>query len=331
MPEKFGVAYSRNITKDKIHGIGSWSDGELAWFIRTGVHPKTGRFIPPWMPKLPHMADEDLLSIISFLRSDDPLVEPSNVENRESHAGLLAKGLVFIGAFKPFDYPSQPIPRPEISNKVEYGRYLANRVFDCYSCHSADFSTVDFDDPTKTVDYYGGGNELTNYDMMITASQNITPDMETGIGKWSEQDFVKSMSTGFRPDGSVLKYPMMKLSHLSNEELSCIYQFLRTVPALHKANKAPAQYPISANTTTGEKLYISYGCIHCHSTTGLGYADLQIATKKYPEDERMIEFIKHPEHVYPGTTMPSWDGRIPDNDLKEIVKHVRTLGEKAKW
>jgi hypothetical protein len=74
----FGVAFSKNITRDPEYGIGSWSDGQLAYLLRTGI-TRTGRYAPPWMPKYPHMSDEDLESVIAFLRSDDPVTAPAAV------------------------------------------------------------------------------------------------------------------------------------------------------------------------------------------------------------------------------------------------------------
>src|SRR3954471_16041539 len=72
-PREFGEIHSRNITGSKEHGIGAWSDGEIVALLRTGI-ARDGRYTPPWMSKLPHMADEDLHSIVAFLRSDDPMV-----------------------------------------------------------------------------------------------------------------------------------------------------------------------------------------------------------------------------------------------------------------
>jgi muramoyltetrapeptide carboxypeptidase LdcA involved in peptidoglycan recycling len=54
-------------------------DGELEYLVRTGVKAN-GQYVPPWMPKQPRMADEDLHSIVAFLRSDDPMVAATEVQ-----------------------------------------------------------------------------------------------------------------------------------------------------------------------------------------------------------------------------------------------------------
>src|SRR5262245_53437454 len=56
-PKQFGTIFSKNITKDPVHGIGSWSDGELIYLFRTGVD-RNGQYLPPYMPRYPLASDE---------------------------------------------------------------------------------------------------------------------------------------------------------------------------------------------------------------------------------------------------------------------------------
>jgi mono/diheme cytochrome c family protein len=71
LPDNFGKIYSANITHSKEHGIGGWTDSEIAYFLRTGVR-KNGQYAPIYMPKFAHLSDEDLRSVIAWLRSDNP-------------------------------------------------------------------------------------------------------------------------------------------------------------------------------------------------------------------------------------------------------------------
>lgn len=59
MPAVFGKIYSHNITGDKTNGIGSWTDGEVLYFLRTGIH-KNNEYVPPYMPKFPNVSEEDI-------------------------------------------------------------------------------------------------------------------------------------------------------------------------------------------------------------------------------------------------------------------------------
>ena len=103
LPTVFGTAFSKNITRDTAYGIGSWTDGELAYLLRTGI-TRTGRYAPPWMPKYPHMSDEDVESVIAFLRSDDPVTVPAAVNPPGiSKPSFLTKLLTHV-TFKPLPY-----------------------------------------------------------------------------------------------------------------------------------------------------------------------------------------------------------------------------------
>ncbi len=74
----------------------------------------------------------------------------------------------------------------------------------------------------------------------VSFARNITPDMETGIGVWSEQDIVKALRTGYRPDGSQLLPPMpwAYFSQVSDEDVHAIAVYLKSIPAIRHQNIA---------------------------------------------------------------------------------------------
>ncbi len=229
---QFGEIHSANITKDPIAGIGNRTDGELIYFIRTGIKPD-GEYVPPYMPKLAHIADEDLYSIIAYLRSDDKYVQPDNTRAPKTQQSFLTKFLVTIKAFKPFDYPEKVIHLPDTTNRITWGRYITLYQFECYACHSKDFAKNNYDIPEKSVGYFGGGNEMYQLDGAAISTLNLTPDKETGIGDWSEEDFVKAVKTGIVPNGQpALRYPMIPYLNLTDNEVKAIYAYLKTVPPI---------------------------------------------------------------------------------------------------
>src|SRR6478672_9085483 len=139
------------------------------------------------MVKLPNLSDEDLFSIIAFLRSDDPLVYAADVDPPGTTTpSFLTKFLSHV-AFKPLPYPSQPIQAPAATDKIARGRYLVAGL-DCFPCHSADFKTMNVLAPEKSPGYMGGGNLVNDLRGKPIYSANLTSDVETGIGKWSEAD-----------------------------------------------------------------------------------------------------------------------------------------------
>jgi len=230
LPKLFGDIASLNITQDPVHGIGEWTDGELYYFLRTGIR-KNGTWAPPFMPKYTNMADEDVKSIIAWLRSDDPAVQPSSREYPANDYNFMLKFLSNV-AFSAPPLPSNPILLPDTSNQLALGKYLADGVFDCYACHSGDFTKLDINNPANSFRYYGGGNAMQNLEGEIVPTANLTMHPEHGIGKWTEQQFIEAVKYGKKPSGGLLAYPMPPHSTLTDKEIGAIYAYLKTVPVI---------------------------------------------------------------------------------------------------
>ena len=225
---QFGAVYSKNITQHPEYGIGKWTDGQLAYLLKTGVKPD-GSFLPI-MAKLQKMSDEDLQSIIAFLRSDHAAVQADNTRQPASKYSFLAKFLTTIKAIKPMPF-YKSVPEPDTTNQVKWGEYVALYRVECYTCHSADFTTVDFINPEKSDGFFGGGNKFKMPDGSVIYSRNLTMDEETGIGRKTEEDFLKAVKTGVLPgDQPGTRPPMKPYSYLTDGEVSAIYAYLKTIP-----------------------------------------------------------------------------------------------------
>lgn len=229
LPPEFGKLYSANITQDTHFGIGQWTDDELVTLMRTGIG-RDGR-MRIVMPSYVHMSDEDLSSIIAFLRSSNPLVQPNPTPSRKQEPSFLAKVLMNT-VIKPTPMPAKPILAPPTSNKVAFGYYLMVGRYKCYECHSKDFKTNDVLQPEKSKGYLGGGNRMLNRQMQDVFSRNLTPDTETGLGSWTEAEFIKAVKYGQSVHGP-LGDPMPKYSRVSDEEVKALWAYLQTVPPLH--------------------------------------------------------------------------------------------------
>jgi cytochrome c2 len=322
VPAKFGTIFAPNITQDATNGIGSWSDGELAFLFRTGIR-RDGRYEPPYMIKLPNASDDDIAAIIAFLRSDDVMVKASAVASHPQEPTFLVKMLCYF-AFRPLPYPSKPVGAPPKTNRVAYGRYLANGLLDCYSCHSADFQTNNPLQPERSAHFYGGGNLFRSAENSTIESPNITADVMTGIGSWSEEQFVNALRRGFRPDRSPVRYPMPRYVELEDDESAAIFAYLRTVPILVGPHRHQ-EVTMILNGSVGQRVYEKYGCGGCHGKAGDGPIDLRRATKKFTTDERLTAFLKHPADIDPGNQMPAFEGIVAAEDYTPLVAHIRSL------
>jgi mono/diheme cytochrome c family protein len=262
--------------------------------------------------------------MIAFLRSDDPRVAPVDLDPPgESRPSFLTKALSH-GPFAPLPYPTQPINAPPVSDRVAYGRYLVYAL-DCYSCHASDFKSVNHTSPEKTPGYLAGGNPLRDATGHIIPSANLTPDEETGIGRWSEADFLRAMKNGLTPGGT-LHYPMVAMPELDDNEVVAIYAYLRTVPKIHKAIARTTEAPAEEEGNEGKRLFRKYGCVACHGENGTGpVADVRRANDDYPTDESLRAWLDNAPRLKPGTKMPAWKGVIADADYAPLMAHVRSL------
>lgn len=231
LPPAFGKLYTLNITKDPEHGIGAWTDGELYYFLRTGIH-KDGHWSPPFMPKYNLMADEDLYSVIAWLRSDDPRIAPDSREYPPNQYNLFVKTLSNT-LFSAPPLPAGPVVEPDTTQQIAYGKYVANVLGDCYACHSGDIIKTDPMIPENSFGYYGGGTELRTDAGAPIVTPNLTMDKETGLGNWTEQQFIEAVRFGKKPGGGTLSYPMLPRPALSDTDVKAIFAYLKTVPVIH--------------------------------------------------------------------------------------------------
>jgi mono/diheme cytochrome c family protein len=114
---------------------------------------------------------------------------------------------------------------PAQQPSVERGDYLV-RVANCVSCHTAQAGAP----------FAGGRAFQTNYRFFGNIySSNITADRETGLGSWSEEDFVKALRLGIAPGGRHLfpAFPFTAFTKLTISDIRSIYVYLRTLPAVH--------------------------------------------------------------------------------------------------
>lgn len=238
--DPFGEMWTSNITQHPAKGaMGRYSDGELAYLIRTGIN-RDGRVVG-YMMCHTQMSDEDLGAVIAYLRSDAPIMQPSEAEHPapEYLNSFMVKALLKFGIFKPLPYDGQPKSAPSMTDQVAYGRYLATDLYECFNCHCASFETLDMMMPEKSPNFMGGGNPVPDHDFNIVASANITPSKEFGIGKWTKEQFVAAVRTGQRPDGTILKPNMPRFAPLNDQEIDAIWAYIQTVPVIDKPAVLP--------------------------------------------------------------------------------------------
>ena len=118
---------------------------------------------------------------------------------------------------------------------VERGAYLVNTVMTCHNCHTPmGPNGPQFDRGLS------GGLRFDEPPFDVTAP-NITPDPDTGIGKWSADEIKKTLVTGVRPNGVPLA-PVMPTDFykvLTAKDLDAIAAYLKSVKPVSNAVPAP--------------------------------------------------------------------------------------------
>jgi mono/diheme cytochrome c family protein len=327
IPKALGRVYARNLTQHPDQGIGSYTAGELAYLIRTGIK-KDGHY-SMFMLK-PNLAEEDISAIVAFLKSEDPLVQAADVESPKTKFTPVAQLMLNL-MMKPLPYPKEKISRPSQTDPVAYGKYLVD-VIGCYECHSASPIRANKLEPEKSKGYMGGGSKFRGLGNRRIYGANLTFDPETGIGKWTERDFVRAVKEGVRNDNSVLRFPMPMFPDLTDAEAAAIFAYLKTVPVIKNQVKRPAGEKAAPRSDTapdlvrGEELYRKYACFSCHGEQGVGIGDLTLAYQKYTEEE--IEgFIKGSFARHANSRMPRFEGVIAEEDFPKLIQYVKWLGE----
>ncbi len=225
-----GIFRAPNLTPDVETGIGSFSDGHLARALRYSVR-EDGRSLFPFMP-FQDMSDEDIVAIISFLRSQPPVHNP--METTElSFLGKTAVAFNLIGPVHPTKTPPRAV---KIDSTIEYGEYVANAIANCRGCHTTrDLKTGAF----IGIDFAGGmimkDDPIANGYSFI--SPNITPHLTDGVmTHWSESTFINRFKAGRIHQGSPM--PWGAFSIMTDLELKAVYRYLQALdPAPGKFTK----------------------------------------------------------------------------------------------
>jgi mono/diheme cytochrome c family protein len=211
-----GKVYPPNISSDKETGAGNWTDDQLSRAIREGIR-HDGRALFPMMPyeNYSHLSDEDLASVIVYLRSLPPVrhVVPKTE-------------LVFPVNYLIRDVPqpiTAPVPPPDLSTPVKRGEWLV-RVAGCRDCHTPQ----NMGKPLPGLDLAGGW--VMKGPWGTVASTNITPD-PSGISYYDDDLFLKVMRSGYvnaRELAPIM--PWWVHRGMTDEDLKAMFAYLRTVP-----------------------------------------------------------------------------------------------------
>ena len=241
-----GSIVARNITPDAESGIGKWTDGEKIRAIREGVS-RDGHPLFNFMPyeAFAAMSDDDLESLVAYMNTLPPV---RNV----LPATRLDFPVSFLNRLSPKPVPG-PVNAPSRLDPKAYGAYLV-RLAGCIACHSQ----LDKGKPVRGLEYAGG--HTFQIGKLVVNSPNITPDEETGLGKWREERFLtrfqsnRNLSVDNTPPASQSNFTVMpwaSFSHLKDEDLHAVYAYLRTLRPIYNPVEVHPPQPSNSAALAG--------------------------------------------------------------------------------
>ncbi len=223
----FGTFYSPNITPDPESGIGKWSDDDFIRSLREGLNPQGEHYYPVFpFPTYTKMRDEDMLAIKAYLFSLKPIVRRS----REHDVGPPFGWRFLQAGWKAMNFDAGVMKDdPAKSVQLNRGAYLVEAVAHCGECHTPRGKTGAMD---KSM-FLAGTNDGPDNELV----PNITPDNETGVGKWAVDELVDVMKHGRKPDWDDVQGGMEEaveygLKYMTDEDLLAMALYLKSIPAI---------------------------------------------------------------------------------------------------
>jgi Cytochrome c len=233
-----GTLFAPNITPA---GIGHYSDGELVRAVTTGV-AKDGRAMFPLMPypNYGQLAEDDVQAMLAYVRT------LSRIEHQAPARSLDFPMSMIVNIIPKAATPGM---RPSPQDRVAYGKYLVTAA-SCGDCHT---QIDDRGQKLPGMDFAGGFQFAHPELGYRVRSANLTPDADSGIGQWTEEQFINKFKGLETPDDHVLTdaeqrqntaMPWKQYAGMTREDLGAIYSYLRTLkPVLNRVDKFPDARP----------------------------------------------------------------------------------------
>jgi hypothetical protein len=149
---------------------------------------------------------------------------------------LLAASCALLFGCSESAHSDTPVTEVSDAGLVDLGAtYVTKRG--CGECH----------DPTAGTHGLLSGNSTPVISGTQVYAANLTPDPETGLGMWSDDEIARAMREGFSPGVVTLCPEMTRFSRMTDDEARAIIAYLRQIPAISHAIPASICPPIKPN------------------------------------------------------------------------------------
>ncbi|MFZ5792784.1 MAG: c-type cytochrome [Pseudomonadota bacterium] len=223
----FGRFYTPNISADREHGIGAWSDRDFLRALHEGIAPD-GRYYYPAFPYTSYTkaSDEDLLAIKAYIFS----LPSAPTVNRPHELSFPFGWRALLGIWRAMNFePGRFAPDPAKSESWNRGAYLAEALGHCGECHTPRGFLGGFERDRA----YAGTAKGPDGGKV----PDITSDPDTGIGRWSKDQIVHVLRDGALPDfdyvgGAMAAVVKENTSKLTDADRAAIADYLMSLPPI---------------------------------------------------------------------------------------------------
>jgi mono/diheme cytochrome c family protein len=319
----FGPMLAPNITPDRETGIGAWTDDEFVAAVKDGWGREHTHLYPAMpYPYMTRMSTDDVLAIRAYLRTVPPVHNP--VDSNQLPFPFNIR-MVMAGWNTLFFKAGPFVPRADKDATWNRGAYLVEGPMHCGACHT----------PKNLL---GGDKDavLTGYTLQGWFAPNLTPDVRTGLGTWSNDDIVAYLKTGQNrmaaASGLMGEEVSLSSSKMTDADLRAIAAYLKDGPEGQSAEPTPVS-AADSRMRSGAAIYHDE-CAACHRDTGEGVEGLFPALRGAPvvqsaEPTSLIHVVLtgvRSVATAPAPTaaaMPPFGWLLTDGQTADVLTYIR--------
>jgi len=346
MATPLGAIYATNITPDKTHGIGDYTFEDFDRAMRLGI-AKSGHRLYPAMPypSYAKMNEEDMRALYDFFMNE---VKPAAVPNKPSEISsplnmrwpLAVWNFVFVD-------DDRYVAKADKDAAWNRGAYLVQGLGHCGACHTPRGLAFNEKGYDETDSDFLKGAPLDNW-----SASNLRQDVNTGLGRWTQEDLASFLKTGHNKYGTAFGTMTEVINNstqfMTDADIQAMTTYLRSIPGSREGNANPYTYDDTATKALQARDYAVPGalvyaqqCMSCHLADGAGHPPFLPLLAGNP-----VNVDPHPESliniVLNGTArivvngmpdsykMPQYRVLLSDQEIADVVTFIRnSWGNKA--
>jgi mono/diheme cytochrome c family protein len=334
-----GAIYTTNITPDAETGIGRYSLEEFERAVRKGVARDGHRLYPAMpYPSYARLTDEDVRALYDFFMKEVKPVRQRPTPNDLAWPMTMRWPLAMWNWIGTDAGPFRPDDRFDAA--WNRGAYLVQGPGHCGACHTPRgfaFQEKALDDRSGA--FLAGGN-LDNW-----SAPNLRNDLNTGLGRWTEEDVAKFLKTGQNRYGTAFGTMRDVVNYstrfMSDEDVASIAKYLkslspsidRTQPVWVYDNRTTEALTARRFETPGAATF-QRQCASCHGSDGKGGGNLPALAGNPaildPDGTSLINIVLNgahpldPEGLPEADWMPQFRTFLSDKDVADVVSFIRS-------